>query len=237
MYLRINGDDYGMTESCSRAIAEALARGLITHATVMATGEWFDEAAALAAESGFCDRLGIHFNLTQGRPLTRDICGVKAFVRDGCFHKDYLRQPRQLSEAERRAVLAELSAQVERLKRAGITPAHADSHHYIHTFLYLAPLVASVCREQGISRVRLDRTFDTSSRPRVTEGRIDNGWWRKQGFVTTAHFGRMSDIVPGQVPDDTEIMVHPDYDKNGVLIDRTGMKDGFPAGEPPARLL
>ena len=33
-------------------------------------------------------------------------------------------------------------------------------------------------------------------------------------------------------PDSTEIMVHPDYDKNGVLIDRRGMEDGYPVGKP-----
>ena len=40
----------------------------------------------------------------------------------------------------------------------------------------------------------------------------------------------MSDVELGKIPDDTEIMVHPDYDKNGALIDRTGTADGYPTG-------
>ena len=44
----INGDDFGMNERCSRAIAQAFALGLITDATVMANGAYVEEAAALA---------------------------------------------------------------------------------------------------------------------------------------------------------------------------------------------
>ena len=40
------------------------------------------------------------------------------------------------------------------------------------------------------------------------------------------------DIVGGEIPDNTEILVHPDYDGNGVLIDRRGVRDGIPFGNP-----
>ena len=48
MRLFINGDDYGMNRSCSCAIAEALGRGLIDGTTMMANGEYFDEAVKLS---------------------------------------------------------------------------------------------------------------------------------------------------------------------------------------------
>ena len=228
----INGDDLGLNESCSRAIAEALSEGLITHTTMMATGEYFEGAAKTARKQGFSDRVGIHFNLTEGRPLTKEILCFEAFVRDGRFHKDYLRRPRPLTDPEKAAVIIELTAQVDRLRREGFPVSRADSHHYVHTFIELAPLFAQVCRKHGIRRVRINRTFHTSERPMITEGMMPNDWWREQGFDTTAHFGRLSDAVAFGIPDDTEIMVHPDFDRNGVLIDRTGIRDGFPTGTP-----
>ena len=227
----VNGDDFGLNEGCSLAIAEALQRGMITNTTMMATGEYFSEAVRLAKAQGFTDRIGVHFNLTEGRPLTEEILSVGAFVRDGRFHKEYLSRPRPLTEREENAVIRELSAQVERIADAGIRVRNADSHHYIHTFLYLAPLAARVCRAYGITRVRINRTFSTPERPIITERRIDNAWWREQGFVTTSRFGRLSDISSGAFPDDTEIMVHPDYDRNGALIDRTRVENGCPAGD------
>ena len=232
MRVFLNGDDFGLTESCSRAIAEALQRGIIHGTTMMATGEYFEQAASLARDRGFARQVGVHFNLTEGAPLTEDIRSVAAFVRDGRFHKDYLRDPQPLSQAAQAAVIAELTVQVERIRAAGFPVTRADSHHYVHNLAALAPLVAQVCRANGIVRIRLNRTFSTPARPQVTAGRIDNAWWRAQGFVTTAHFGRLSDLANADVDGDVEIMVHPDYDRNGVLIDRTGMSEGFPTGTP-----
>lgn len=231
MRLFINGDDFGMNRSCSRAIAEALCAGLIDGATMMANGEYFDGAVKLMTRDGFSGKIGVHFNLTEGRPLTAAIAKCETFVKNGFFHKDYLRSPHPLTNEEQAAVYAELSAQVTRLKRAGINVTRADSHHYIHTFEYLAPLAASVCKEHGIKQIRLNRTFDTPERPAITKDRISNKFWRENGFTTTDNFGRLSDLRSGIVSGRTEIMVHPDYDKNGVLIDRTGYCDGFPKGD------
>ena len=225
----INGDDYGMNERVSRAIAQAFREGLITHTTMLANGAYFDAAIRLAREEGFFDRIGVHFNLTEGEPLTGDIGMIDDFVTDGRFNKRYLSCPRPLSPVEREAVFAELSAQAVRLERAGIRVTHADSHHYIHTLTEIAPIVAELCARRGIRRVRLNRTFDTAERPRVTEGRVDNGFWR-EGFDTTERFGRLSDVRDG-IPAGTEVMVHPDFDRGGALIDRIGMRDGYPTGE------
>lgn len=229
--LIINGDDFGMNEHCSRAIAQALSEGLITDTTMMANGEYFDEAADLAREQGFSDKIGIHFNLTEGEPLTDAIRDLPAFVSHGRFHKQYWQHPRTLNEAERDAVYRELSAQAEKLRQAGMCITHADSHHYVHNYLHIAPIVAQVCREYGIDRIRLNRTFDTPASPRICEHRIENTWWRDNGFTTTAHFGRLSDVEDTEIPDDTEIMVHPDYAEDGELIDRSGVVDGFPVGK------
>ena len=232
MSVIINGDDFGMNRRCSCAIAEAMSRGLITHTTMICTGEYFDGALRLAESGGFTDRIGVHFSLTEGVPLTADIASVRAFVSEGRFHKGYLKDPLPLSPVEKQAVRRELSAQLERLQSAGIKVLRADSHHYIHTLEYIAPLAADVCREHGVVFVRLNRTFGTPERPAVTEGRIDNAFWKAQGFKTTERFGRLSDVGRGNIPDNTEIMVHPDFDKDGVLIDRRGMENGFPIGYP-----
>lgn len=225
--LIINGDDYGMNKRCSAAIAQAFAEGRITSATMMANGAYFEEAVAMAKERGFADKIGVHFNLTEGAPLTEDIRSLSDFVSGGRFHKQYLNNPRPLSGEEKEAIRRELAAQAERLRQAGIGITHADSHHYIHHGSEIAPLVAQVCQAYGIGRVRLSRTFGAAERAHT----VPNSWWRERGFVTTRHFGRLSDVVGIEIPDGTEIMVHPDFDRSGVLIDRVGVADGYPYGE------
>ena len=154
----INGDDYGLNERCSRAIAEAFAEGLITDTTMMANGAWFDEAVALAKEQGFADRIGVHLNLTEGVPLTEGILREPRFVKDGRLYKGYDRKTR-LTASEKEAVYRELTAQVEKILGAGLTLTHADSHHHIHTGVYIAPIAVKVCQEHGIDKIRLHRNL------------------------------------------------------------------------------
>ena len=108
----INGDDFGMNESCTKAILRALREGWITDTTMMANGSFFDEAIQMAKEFGMTDRIGVHFNLTEGRPLTEGITKAPLFVKDGVFHRAFLHRPRELNEVERQAVFAELAPQL-----------------------------------------------------------------------------------------------------------------------------
>lgn len=221
----INADDFGMNKSCSRAIAQACSKGYVTDTTMMATGGYFDEAVALAKEQGFFDRIGIHFSLTEGVPLTEAICCVSDFVSGGRFHKRYDPQ-KPLTKSEENAVYEELTAQVMKLKNAGIRITHADSHHYLHNAPYLAPVFVRVCREQGIEKIRLQRNLGVSENAEAV-----NAFYRAQGLRTVEYFGRLRDLEDTDIPDNTEILVHPDFDKDGRLIDRKGMEDGYPTGE------
>lgn len=231
MSVIINADDFGLNEHCSKAIAEAFAKGLVTDTTMMATGEYFDHAVSLAREQGFINNIGIHLNLTEGVPLTEDIKGCPRFVTDGRFNKQYDRT-KPLSDDEKSAIYKELSAQAEKIENAGIKINHADSHHHIHTGVFVAPIAERVCKEHGINKIRVHRNLgDMPALKRFMKNRF-NKRLRRDGFVTTAYFAYVMDIKDSDIPDSTEIMVHPDYDKNGVLIDRRGVENGSPIGYP-----
>ena len=229
--LIINGDDYGLNEHCSKAIAQAFDEGLITDTTMMANGEYFDQAVQLARERGFIDNIGIHLNLTWGVPLTEDIKKCPRFVTDGHFTKDYDRT-RPLHNDEKAAIEKELRAQIEKISAAGIKINHADSHHHIHTGVFIAPIAARVCREKGIDKMRLHRNAgNISFVKRIVKNKY-NKWLHRQGFKTTAFFAYVVDLAGSEIPDDTEVMVHPDFDGDGKLVDRRGMENDVPFGEP-----
>lgn len=225
----INADDYGLNEHCSKAIAQAFLEGKISDTTMMATGEYFDEAVALAKEQGFINRIGIHLNLTEGEPLTEDIKSCSAFVENGIYHHRNNRL-KFLSQKEKDAVYQELTAQIEKIQNAGIKITHADSHHHIHTAIFIAPIVARVCKEHGISKVRLHRNIGKINAAKRFVKKMYNGWLQRQGFITTDYFGSLFDIENAEIPDNCEIMVHPDFDKDGILIDRIDEENGSPVG-------
>ena len=229
--ITINGDDYGLNERNTRAIAEAFEKGLITDTTMLANGEYFDEAIALAEKSRLIDNIGVHLNLTWGEPLTEDIKRCERFVTDGRFTKQYDRT-KKLTDAEKDAIYKELTAQVRKIKDAGVVINHADSHHHIHTGVFVAPIAARVCKENGIDKIRLHRNLGNISFVKRFVKKRYNNWLKKQGFITTDYFAYVMDIDGREIPDNTEIMVHPDYDKNGALIDRRGMENDYPIGNP-----
>ena len=217
----VNADDFGMNESCSRAICEAFRLGLVTDTTMMANVRYFDEAVRLAKENGFFDKIGIHLNMTEGEPLTEEI---KAFP-------EYVREPTRELES---AVYAELRAQIEKLRDAGIAITHADSHHYVHTTESVIDVAVKVLKEYSIRKVRL--RLNLGDVPDTEKSEVINQRLRNEGFVTVKHFVKLAHTKQSGIPDNTEILVHPDYDRYGRLIDRRGVENGCPVGEPIPKL-
>lgn len=235
----INADDYGLTESCSKAIAEAFEKGLITDTTACANGEYIEEAFHLAKQKGFLKNVGIHINLTEGKPLTEGIANDPFFCENGLFHGhiDRLKKPtkEQLAKLE-----AEVTAQVERLLALGYELSHADSHHHIHTCVYFEETIKDVLFRFGVKKLRLHRNIGRIPFYK----RIVKNWYnkklRKQGFTTCQYFGSAEDLIlwiKKPKKGICEIMVHPDYNEEGVLIDRVWEENGEKLGEPLEKAL
>lgn len=227
----INADDFGMTSSATNAIYEAFQKGFITDTTMVANGYAYNEAVAFAKTEILRNRVGIHFNLTECRPITEDIKRCGTFCDKGIFHGN-VRRIKKLTKYEKKAVYQELSAQVEKLKKDGICITHADSHHHIHTAVFIAPIVLRVCKEHGIQKIRLHRNIGTIQPYKKLVKNIFNWWLNKNGFFTTKSFGTLQDVEQIGIMDETEVMVHPDYDEQGVLMDRTEYEREIPIGSP-----
>lgn len=228
--LIINADDFGLNESCTKAICQAFSEGLITDTTMVANGTAFAEAVECIQKLRLQNKIGIHFNLTEGKPLTRAIASMPTFSENGVFHGK-INRVKQLSKAEKSAVYEELSAQIEKLEKAGVEISHADSHHHIHTGIFIASIFAQVCKEHGINKVRLHRNIGSISKIKQIVKKLYNQWLHTEGFKTTEFFGSMEDAERTGVRDRVEIMVHPGFDRHGNLIDKVDEVDGYAVGK------
>ena len=239
MKIIINADDYGFNKSCTDAICEAFSKRLITDTTMMANTDAFDYAVKRMKEENLNGKIGVHFNLTEGVPLTEGIKKIHAFVEDGVF-RCKLRKFRfkPLSKTEKRYVYEELTAQIERIEKSGIQVSHADSHHHVHVAaFFVTPIVLQVCKEHGIDKIRLYRNYgDMPFTKSILKNRINSKLIRS-GFKTTKYFGSFNDIEKYGLKDGLEIMTHPDFDSSGILIDRADVENGQPFGKPLADLL
>src|SRR5262245_40796711 len=78
--LIVNADDFGLTAGVNRAIIEGHTRGAITSATLMANMPAFDAAVRLAKDHPSLG-VGLHINITQGRPVA-DASRVSSLIND-----------------------------------------------------------------------------------------------------------------------------------------------------------
>ena len=75
----INADDFGLNREENAVIVRAFRRGLISSATLMANMPAFAQACALIHSEGLHGRVGLHVNLTYGRPLGSAIASQRCF--------------------------------------------------------------------------------------------------------------------------------------------------------------
>jgi len=145
--LIVNADDFGFSRDVNEGIVEAHRGGILTATTLMANGDAFDHAVALARATPSLD-VGCHLVLVQGRSVadpSRDLPATPAALA------------RALMQGQL-AVYDELSAQVRKIARAGIRPTHIDTHKHTHLLPPVLHAVARVAREFRIRWVR--RPFD-----------------------------------------------------------------------------
>jgi hopanoid biosynthesis associated protein HpnK len=156
--LIVNADDFGLTSGVNRAIVEAHSRGIVTSATLMATGAAFTEAAQLARTVPGIS-VGCHVVLIDGRPVLGPLQlstltprgtaapifrnGLKAFAARAVAGR--------LNPEE---VEAEAAAQIRKIQAAGISVSHVDTHKHTHLFpAVLRPLLRAA-RACGVRALR-----------------------------------------------------------------------------------
>lgn len=66
----VNADDFGLDLDYNQLTLRAFKQGVISSATLMANMPAFNDACELTLQHGLLGRIGLHFNLTYGAPLS-----------------------------------------------------------------------------------------------------------------------------------------------------------------------
>lgn len=232
----INADDFGLCDGVNRAVLHAHSKGVLTSATIMTNMPAASDAVKIASQTPTLG-VGIHLNLIEGKPLCTSPAIDCLLNSQGQFENSPARLSRLslLSSGARKAIAAELTAQIQWAFDNGLTPTHLDSHQHVHCFPVIFSIVCKLAKQFNIKAVRWafePKQICSKPWPLTTEGgrnrakivrtlaRINHlqnrDLLKTDSFLGVAHTGKIDvnffrDAAlysRGQV---IEIMTHPGY--------------------------
>ncbi|NER65517.1 ChbG/HpnK family deacetylase [Pseudomonas sp. MAFF212427] len=208
----VNADDFGLNEHTNAVILHAFHSGLISSATAMATMPAFKAACTLAQQPALRGRVGLHFNLTYGKPLSEAIRALAQFCNaNGEFDLNLSRKRLWLGRQAREAVAAELAAQWQQCLDYGLTPSHLDSHQHVHNRWPIGEIVARFAAREGVP-IRLARNVGHNIGPakRLFKTLL-NQRLRQLARLTADHVCTPVDLRNGLAPEHgvLEVVAHP----------------------------
>jgi predicted glycoside hydrolase/deacetylase ChbG (UPF0249 family) len=215
----------------TRGIIEAHAAGSVTSTSMMANGIDWENAVRLARATRTLG-VGVHLNLVQGRPLLR-VPSLTDRRTGELYPLGALARRAMTGRIDAGELAAELRAQIERVRGAGIAVTHLDSHRHAHVLPGIFPVVTRVAIECGIRVLRVAReplrvnALDAAGTARklvlAVALRLSHAHPLPKPLVTTDHFrgvslqggthfarrlrGALDTLEPGS----TELMVHPGH--------------------------
>jgi predicted glycoside hydrolase/deacetylase ChbG (UPF0249 family) len=239
--LIINADDFGMSNEVNQAIMAAMDMNLCMDTTLLVNFENSEQATKLAITNNKKNNIGIHLNLTEGYPLTRNIRNESRFCnQDGIFHNKKTKRILYLSRSEKKAVYEEITSQIHLCRKMGIPISHADSHNHIHEEPGFLLLLLDILKKEKIPFLRLTNNIGkTSMQNRFYRNSYNTILYFKK-LAGTDYFGSTSNysnykrdwkensiielmIHPGQILDN---QIYDVYSKENLSLILPGIIEG-----------
>jgi chitin disaccharide deacetylase len=153
--LILNADDFGMTLGVNEGIIRAHREGILTSTTLMANGPAFDDAVKRASANPALG-VGCHLVLIGGKCVARREDVASLADVDGNLPESLPRLVARLSSGmiSGKEIGLELRAQIEKIRAAGISPTHLDTHKHTHAHPRVMEALGKVAKELEIKRVR-----------------------------------------------------------------------------------
>ncbi|MBU0580040.1 MAG: ChbG/HpnK family deacetylase [Candidatus Margulisbacteria bacterium] len=147
-YLIVNADDFGLNTGVNRAIIETFQNGIVTSTTLMVNCPSTKEGVELAKQNPQLG-VGLHFNLTQGKPMSGKINSLTD--QKGFFLKRSQFEIRLLAgKIKKEDIIQELNLQWDIFLSLGLKPTHLDSHQHIHIYPKVFPIVLDFVNKKNL---------------------------------------------------------------------------------------
>ncbi|GEM01524.1 hypothetical protein SAMN05421839_11240 [Halolactibacillus halophilus] len=204
MKVIINADDFGLTEGINKGIIKAHTDGVVTRTTLMMNGTAVDHAVK-AAKATPSLKVGIHLVLSYGKPLRDD---VDLLINEsGAFKTTKFEET--LNNEEIKQIEQEWETQIQAFLNTGLTLDHIDSHHHVHGWDCLQPVIKRLQEKHQVP-VRLTEHIHNQTDMILTEA-----LWL-DFYDKLAQPDLFEKLLELNV-DSVEVMTHPAYIDDALL--------------------
>lgn len=151
--LIVNADDLGLTTEITDAILASHVSGVVTSTSLLVNLPGSESAAAKARAHPSL-AVGVHLNLTTGRPLA-DL-GESTLVdsRGALLEKHALHERARIGRLDPEDVRHEMRAQMLRAIELGIRPTHVDGHNGVDRIRVVEEAILELALELRVRAVR-----------------------------------------------------------------------------------
>ncbi len=148
--LIVNADDLGLHPALDAGILRAHREGIVTSATLLATGPTAAEAVKQAKAQGLA--VGVHLALSTRLPPAAPAHEVPTVAPAGRLRGNWAEFAREwlTGRVRREELERELAAQVRRARELGAEVDHLDGHQHLHLLPGVRPLVEALARREGL---------------------------------------------------------------------------------------
>lgn len=199
MKLIINADDFGLSKSITDGIIDGILSGYITSTTVMANMDYAEYAIKQAIKNNI-NCIGLHVNLTVGRPIVKN---SNLTDNNGIFlyNKNQIENEKLTYED----VYNEINAQVEKVKEYSngkIKIDHLDFHHHLLSNYNIRKAALDIAKDLNIP-VRNENIVDYKC-PDILY---------KDFTINNVHINNLKNMISKYHNEDivVEMMTHPGY--------------------------
>lgn len=221
--LIINADDYGRSIDINSAIIDSIKRGLVTDTSMIATIEdSFQDACKKEYKDYLDSKLGVHFCLTLGTPLTDAIKKDRDFCDENGDFLQVFKDNINWTKEQKSNLYLELCAQVEKIRKSGFTITHADSHQHVHLVHNILPVFIKCCKDMGIPVLRLMISENETGKRKMWHV-LEKLYYRLNGLRCINDFSTplsFSFKYNHRVMSISELMVHPVYNSKGEIANK-----------------
>jgi predicted glycoside hydrolase/deacetylase ChbG (UPF0249 family) len=233
----INADDFGITKGVNKAIFELVDAGVLTSTSVMTNMPDYGDIAVLKDKIG----IGVHFNLTVGKPVVEPQNVPTLVNSKGNFYD----LSQLLTRIKKRRVVREeiefeFEAQIKRLIDIGINPDHIDSHESLLKYPFFMGIIKKIAKKYKIMGVRTYSPRKFNYKRLLNPRKIAISFylkfqklgWKRNGFSVTNKydsliqlglnqeiaFEKLRDIFRNLPSGVLEIGVHPGYCNGNNIV-------------------